>query len=297
MKFFKPGSLVLLLSLLLAFSLLVGCSVVFAPKDMPPGSAKSSSSGGNKSNTPASKPPPKLSTDEQKNMNEYEKYQKAENHKNLGAAYLRSNRHNQALAEYKQALQLVPNDYDLMYEIGLVYLTWNNPEDAIPYFEDTLALRPNYGPAINSLGNAYLAMKQYDMAISYYNQIDDTIIYVTPHLPLTNTGIAYFQKGDYAKAEEYYNRALKIEPDYINALVLLGQLQLQTGKNQEALKNLIKANRLQSAPVIKYYLAKAYVATGNKAEAEKLYKEILAEALPETEVYQESQAELNRLNN
>lgn len=235
-----------------------------------------------------------LSDEENSQLDIYERAKKAEGHRNLGNAYLESGRHNMALAEFKSALKLIPNDYELMYDIGLVYLFWSRPDEAIPYFEDVLALKPNYAPALNSLGNAYLGIKDYDRAISYYEQINDEMIYATPYMPLANTGLAYFYKGDYAKAESYYKQALKIEPDYINALVLLGQLQTETGDTKSALKNLQKALRIQDAPIIKYYLACAYLKSGDRAMATKYFSDTMSSSKEDSDLYELAAAGLRQ---
>ena len=298
-----------LMAVLLCFAFVLGgCSTVFAPKDGSSGrgsggglfsssSGSSGSSGSSNKNTNGTTTPskPELSPDEQKIMDEYERIQKAEAQRNLGNAYLRGGKYGAAVAEFKAALLLVPRDYDLMYDIGLVYLMWNNPEEAIPYFENCLKLNDDYGPAINSLGNAYLMLGEYDKAISYFQKINETILYATPHMPLTNMGLAYYKKGDYVKAEQCYREALKIEPDFVNALVLLGELQLQKGSAREALRNLQRAVRLDDSAVVQYYLGLAYVANGDRANAAKMFENILNTTKSDLEVYLRAEEELEKL--
>ena len=279
----------ILSSLIFVLPLLSACDTVFAPKD--PNAQRSSARSTSATSTY------NLSDAEKEKLDDYEKVKKADAHRNLGNAYLQNGRHNMALAEFKSALQLTPGNYDLMYDIGLVYLLWNNPEDAIVYFEDVLAIRPDHAPAINSMGNAYLALKDYDQAILYYQKINDGMVYGTPYMPMANMGLAYFNKGDYAKAEECYKAALKMEPNYVNALVLLGQLQIETGNTQEALKNLQKAARLESsAPVVQYYLGQAYAKSGDRVQAATAFENALKTAPAESEVYERSADELRKLH-
>lgn len=297
-----------LIAVLLCFAfVLSGCSTVFAPKE---GSSRSgggllgslgsssspSGSSGSKNNTGmTTSTKPELTSDEQKILDEYERIQKAEAYRNLGNAYLRSNKHSAAIAEFKNALALVPKDYDLMYDIGLVYLMWNNPEEAIVYFKDCLVLNDDYGPAINSLGNAYLMLGQYDNAIAQFVRINDGMLYATPHMPMTNMGLAYYKKGDYAKAEQYYREALKMEPDFANALVLLGELQLNNGDAKGALRSLQRAARVDNSAVVKYYLGLAFVANGDQANAAKQFESILRTTKPDLEVYIRAEEELEKL--
>lgn len=297
MKNFKLSLLVVLVTF--GF-LLSGCSTVFAPKDGSSGRSGSGSGGlsgssGRSTSGTTTPTKPDLGSDEQKIMDEYERIQKAEAQRNLGNAYLRSGKYGAAVAEFKAALQLVPKDYDLMYDIGLVYLMWNNPEEALPYFENCLKLNDDYGPAINSLGNAHLMIGDYDKAISYFGRIDDGMLYATPHMPLTNMGLAYYKKGDYVKAEQCYRDALKIEPDFTNALVLLGELQLKNGDSRGALRSLQRAVRIDDSAVVKYYLGLAYVANGDRANAAKMFESILSTTKSDLEVYMRAEEELEKL--
>lgn len=281
MKKFQLTKIGVLAALLPSLIVVAGCSSVFAPKDSTTGYKRGSSSSS--------------TIEDQQNLDEYEKLQKAEAHRNMGNAYLRSGRHNMALNEFKAALRLIPDDVDTMYDIGLVYLLWNNPEEAIPYFDDVLKLRPNYAAAINSMGNAYLALKDYDRAIEYFDKINDKMLYATPYMPMTNKGLAYFYKGDYAMAEQSYKAALKVEPDYVNALVLLGQVQTETGNTKDALKALQKALRLDSSPIVQYYLGVAYAKDGDRKNAIKAFETVLREAPIDSEVYEQSAIGLRNL--
>ena len=81
---------------------------------------------------------------------------------------------------------------------------------------------------------------------------------------------------DNIKAETYYNKALNLEPDFLSALVNLGNLKMTQNKSEEAkecfLKALIIDNQLIPA---KISLAGYYEQSGNFKEAKKLYKEVL----------------------
>lgn len=277
-----------LICLALALPLISGCVSPGAKKDPAPGSGSSIGS---------SMPGDELTPEQRERLDQYERTKKAESHRNMGNAYLSSGKHSAALAEYRAALKLTPDDYNLLYETGLVYLVGNNnPNEAINYFTRVLELKPAYGPAINSMGNAYLMLEKYDEAIKYYDQIDENIIYATPYMPMTNKGLAYYKKGDLVQAERCYKRALQMEPNYVNAMVLLSELQMETGRNKEALQSLQRASRLNSSAAIKYYLGLAYMKNDNAKEAGKIFEEIMQNAPLDSELYIKSAEALRKLN-
>ncbi|MDL2270108.1 tetratricopeptide repeat protein, partial [Desulfosarcina sp. OttesenSCG-928-G17] len=95
-------------------------------------------------------------------------------------------------------------------------------------------LSPDYAIAKNNLGGAYLVQKDWDAAISVLLDVTDDVLYLTPHFSLTNLGIAYYEKGDYAQAEHYLRKALSLEPDFLVAQYNLGRACMAAGKLDEA---------------------------------------------------------------
>jgi tetratricopeptide (TPR) repeat protein len=60
-------------------------------------------------------------------------------------------------------------------------------------------------------------MGNYDMAIEAFRKAADDPLYRTRFLAFENMGAAYYNKGDYKTAIEYYRKAVDFAPDYANA--------------------------------------------------------------------------------
>ncbi len=221
---------------------------------------------------------------------------KAEATRNVGEAYLAGGNLIAALRELKKAESFDPDDHITQYDIGLVYYYRERYDQAIPHFERAIRLRPDFAPAINSLGNSYSAKGDWDKAIEAYQKIIEDVFYGTPHFALSNMALAYYQKGDYTRAEKYFLEALKLSPDFVNGLAGLATTYTAQGRYEEAVQKLERAVRKEpKLPQLHFELGRAYRGLG---EPEKAREEFLraAELAPDSPVADEVQRELKTLS-
>ena len=132
----------------------------------------------------------------------------------VGEAYMGQNDYTAALNELLKAEKKYTNDPHLHNDLGLVYMAKDQLPLAIEHFKKAIDLKPDYAPARNNLGTAYLAIKNWDSAIICFKEVSRDLLYATPHYPLTNLGWAYYNKKEFALAEQFYREALKIDPNY-----------------------------------------------------------------------------------
>ncbi len=196
--------------------------------------------------------------------------------RNLGEAYLREQKYTSALREFIKAEKLNPDDHFLQNDLGIVYSAKGRYDLAIQHFNKALEIKDDYSPARNNLGNAYTQKKQWDLALEQYKIVASDLLYATPYMPLTNIGIVYYQKKNYHLAEIYYLKALKLKPDYINALLGLAQTYIATDRLTEAIARLEKAARVApaSTPAL-FSLADAYRRQGDYQKAYNLYQRVV----------------------
>lgn len=207
----------------------------------------------------------------------YQNKEKSEASRGVGEAYLRQGNYSAAMAEFVKAEKLNPKDPYLKNDIGLVFLARKRYDDAAGYFQQAIELKPDYAPAHNNLGSAYLAQKDWDSAIATFKGISNNMLYATPHYPLANLGLAYYHKGQYAKAEGAYRKSLDIQPDFHLALRGLGRTYLSQGKVDSAIKILEKATA--AAPEIPAYwmdLGNAYRAGNWVRKARKAFEKVVS---------------------
>lgn len=90
-----------------------------------------------------------------------------------------------------------------------------------------------------------------------------------------NVGYPYYFAQQYDEAIGYYRKALDLDPAYSWSYLWIGQAQLGKGMYNEAIADIKKAISLSEGNVrMKATLGYAYAAAGNRAEAQKIIREL-----------------------
>jgi type IV pilus assembly protein PilF len=181
--------------------------------------------------------------------------EQADNHINIGIAYLGSERFNDALKEFMQAEEYAPREPQVHYYMGIAYYQKEMTDKALNAFDRAVSLKKDYSEAHNFMGNVYLGMGQWDKA--YYGKRDYQMalkLYAeaknkkpnTVPLPLLDhhMGMASYAGGDYDQASRYFLKALEQAPAFLESRYWLGhcyiKLQYRDRARQE-FKSIIKA--------------------------------------------------------
>lgn len=223
--------------------------------------------------------------------------QQGEASRNLGEAYYNEGNYTTALRELLKAEKLYPDDPILNDDLGLTYKAKGKPDLAIKHFKKALELKPDYALARNNLGTAYLDKKEWDMAIEQFKQVTEDLLYITPQYPLSNLGLAYYHKGDYNTAVKYYQDALELEPNFINALLGLGRTYVAMGKGSEAVAALeTGVKHYPQIAQVHFALGEAYTLSRNYKKALDAYQKV-AELAPGTALSRKAQIEAQKIKN
>jgi len=196
--------------------------------------------------------------------------------RDLGKIYIAQGKYTLALKELLKAEERNPDDYLLQNFLGLAYVGKDRYDEAIFHFRKAIELKPDFADAKNNLGSALLKKGEVDAAISVFKDVLANDIYLTPHLPLTNLGIAYLRKKDYTPVERHFLNALKLEPEYPYALKWFGATYLETGRAAEAVGVLETLVRAYPEMMEGHRdLARAYRGAGNPARARQSYQQAI----------------------
>jgi type IV pilus assembly protein PilF len=216
--------------------------------------------------------------------------------RNLGEAYMNQGQYTAALKELLDAEKKYPNDAMIQNALGLAYIAKERPDLAVDHFKKAIELQPDLSVAVNNLGNAYLRLNQWDDAIEQFQSVTNDLIYATPHFPLTNLGFAYHNKGEFEKAEKYYQEALKLQPKFAIALRGLGRTYLKMGEVTKAQEVLNEAVLIEPDAVPVYMdLAQSYLMSGDIEKAKNAYQHVIRIA-PESPFADQAQKDLEQLS-
>jgi tetratricopeptide (TPR) repeat protein len=166
----------------------------------------------------------------------------AEAHYNLGNALFGKGQLDEALAQYQRAAETKPTFALAHYNLGIALLQKGRADEAIIQFQAALALHPN-AEAHNNLGNAFLQKHQPDNAIAEYQKALE--MDPTDAGAYNNLGNALLQKSEVGDAIIQYQKAVDLSPNFAEIRENLGVALLQKGRGTEAIAQFEEALRLK----------------------------------------------------
>jgi lipoprotein NlpI len=149
-------------------------------------------------------------------------------HNNRGIAYARSNRNDEALADFDAAIRLNPRYQNAYVNRGDIHHFKGQDERAITDYDAALTLRAGDEVAYYDRGNAYAALGKHRQAIDDY---DAAIRLKTDYQPAYfNRGNSFQAIGRLAEATADYDMAIKLKPDDANAIQNRGFVNFYLGR-------------------------------------------------------------------
>ncbi|MBI2825869.1 MAG: tetratricopeptide repeat protein [Planctomycetia bacterium] len=152
-----------------------------------------------------------------------------------------------ALAHYRKAVSLDPNDGEAQNGLGFALLRVNRPHDAKEHFAYASGLRPGFANPRYGSGTVLLGEGKWGEAIA---QFDEALRlkpeYADAHQALA---LALAKKGELDRAADHLAEAIRLDPDFVEAHQTLGDLLRQQGKRRPAAKHYGEVVRLAPANV------------------------------------------------
>jgi tetratricopeptide (TPR) repeat protein len=141
-------------------------------------------------------------------------------HLYIGNCHKEKGEYDQAMAQYRKALEKAPADGDpkdirekakIQAAIGDLYIRKNDLKAAQEYFKKSLDLSPEDEILAYNVGEIFFSNNKTREAIHYF-QLAASIKpgWADPHLKL---GYTYLNSGDYKSAVDSFNKFLELAPD------------------------------------------------------------------------------------
>jgi tetratricopeptide (TPR) repeat protein len=164
---------------------------------------------------------------------------------NLGSVYFVKGDYKKAAKSLRRAVYLSPKNEENYLKLALTYHTMREYDKAIEAYKEALKLNPNNPDTYNSIGSLYKNLEKYDLSERY---LQDALSFHTYRdrfrFVYLELGFVYFQKKDYNKALEMYNKAFQYgigeSPNYADAFLVLGNVYVELGDLNSAVTNFNK---------------------------------------------------------
>jgi tetratricopeptide (TPR) repeat protein len=195
-------------------------------------------------------------------------------HNNLGNALQSRGKLDEAISHYRRALQIDPGYAEAYYNMGITFRAQGRHDEAINCYRQALRLKPNYLEAHNNLGNALQSLGRLDEAIMHFHQS----LQIKPDSAEVhyNLGLALKSQGDFDDAIKHFRQALQLNPDLAEAHNNLALVLTMTGQLDKALEHFRQA--LQIKPdfaEVHYNMGLALKSQGKLDEAIKHFRQAL----------------------
>jgi len=202
----------------------------------------------------------------------------------MGEEHYRSGNYTAALKSLLEAEKALSGNPYLHNSLALVYIVKERPGLAENHFKRALQLKPDYAQAQNNLGGVYMKQRKWDIAIQTFKKVASNLLYATPEMPISNIGWAYLQQNMFKQARSYFDKALDIRPDFINAVHGRASIYMKQQNHYKALEFIQTALKKDpGAPILHADLAKTYQALGKNQRAKNAWNVVL-KSVPERSI-------------
>jgi len=210
-------------------------------------------------------------------------------HTDLAAAYYERGAMSVALQELRAATD-ADASYAPAYGVyGLVYQELKENAFAQDSFERGLRLAPN-DPDINHHYGWFLCQNGREQeGIRHFMQAVKNPLYQAPWRSYSAAGLCSLRQDNVKDAEDFFQRALKLDPDEPASLLKLGEIRYRQGKAEEARKLVARRNKLVSPSAESLWLALRIERRLGERVAEQSYANQLRRRFPGSPEYQSLQ--------
>ncbi|MFH1604322.1 MAG: type IV pilus biogenesis/stability protein PilW [Pseudomonadota bacterium] len=182
-------------------------------------------------------------------------HNRARIHTELGSAYFERGNMGVALEEARIALDADP-DYAPAYNLlGLVHMDLRENAVAQRHFEHAHRLSPNDPDINNNFGWFLCQSGREEQSISYFLAALKNPLYKNPVRSYVNAGLCALRKNNERDALDFFERALRLEPDNLQGLRGMASIQYKRGQLEAARGLIRRFNKLVEPTAESLWLA------------------------------------------
>lgn len=202
-------------------------------------------------------------------------------HTELGSAYFGAGQVGVALEEFTIAIQIYPKYAPAHYMLGLVHMELKEDAQAEAAFRRAIELDPGSSEAYNNYGWFLCQRNRIDEAIRQFTLALKNPRYETPEKAYVNAGICSRKRNDEAAAVDYFERALKVQPNNPLALYHLADIHYRRGDLATAKSLLLRYMKANPPTAEALWLGVRVERRLGDRSAEASYAQMLRQRYPE----------------
>lgn len=194
---------------------------------------------------------------------------------NLGLAYRKLGRMDEAFEFLSRAVQVMPGHAEYNFQAGLIEAEREHYSEAIQYLKDAIRLDPLHSRARQLLGQVYEKTGCLEEAIQSYRRV--TFLEATKGEVFLNLGMTCFKAGHWEEAQQALRKAMTLEPQNHLATYYLGLIVMRDEKVLDDAEELFKKTVRLKPDFIDAYnqLGNLYVQQAQYKNAIRAYRDVL----------------------
>jgi type IV pilus assembly protein PilF len=169
---------------------------------------------------------------------------------------------------------------------GLVYMQMRQNQRAEESFDRALRLSPNDADINHNYGWFLCQTQREPESIKYFLQAIRNPLYAAPWRSYSAAGVCSMRSSNFKDAEQFFERALRLEPDDPVSLLQLGQIRYRQGRMDEARRLAARHNKVVAPTAESLWLALRVERRLGQRVAEQSYANQLRRRFPASPEYQ-----------
>jgi Tfp pilus assembly protein PilF len=146
-------------------------------------------------------------------------------HVQKGLELIQNGKIDEAGEEFQTALKIEPGTSEAQFGMGMVYQQKGMLAEAEEHYKTAVKLDPTNTDALFNIGSISMFRRDFNQAISIYQLLSE----MTPEDPqvFLNLGSVLIESGQPEKAIAPLEEALRLDPNYANAKILMARVKQQ----------------------------------------------------------------------
>lgn len=148
----------------------------------------------------------------------------------LGVGYIKRKQYKAARDKLEKAIKQNPENMVAYKSLAFLYSTLGLKDEADEKYNEALELKPDDPDVLNSYGAFLCSVDRLEEAQEQFNKAYTNPFYELAYLAESNAGSCYIKQGQYEKAEALLRKSLRKQPKLPGSLLSMADVGVKTGK-------------------------------------------------------------------
>jgi type IV pilus assembly protein PilF len=148
----------------------------------------------------------------------------------LAVGYIQRKQYNAARDKLEKAIEQNPKNLVAYKTLAYLYAVLGLEKEAIAKYDEALDLKPNDPDLLNSYGAYLCSIDQVDEALVKLKEAYSNPFYDSIYLAQSNAGSCLLKQGKYKEAEALLRKSLRTDPNLPGSLISMADIGIKTDR-------------------------------------------------------------------